>query len=258
MASPEPSPFTQVRSTRAHELIVSQLQELILGGKLAPGDRLPSERAMMAQFAVSRPTVREALRVAESMGLVSVRPGDPGGPKVLGTPSRGIARVLDSVLDAGQASTLELLELRVAVETSAAVLASLRPRKARAAVGEVLEQMRACEDAAQFIELDARFHEAVIAASGNRLLELVFAAMNQSVRRLIERRLSAQPAQNKKKTLEEHEAIFETIEEGDGARAAKLVRRHLEGFYEPVLPPAEARRFAAYIQGLAPGGAKKH
>ncbi|MBV8487480.1 MAG: FadR family transcriptional regulator [Planctomycetaceae bacterium] len=74
--------------------MLAPLQRKILEGELAPGDRLPSEREMMDTFGVSRPTVREALRVAESLGLVAVRHGDPGGPRVLGQPSAGVAPVL--------------------------------------------------------------------------------------------------------------------------------------------------------------------
>ena len=128
MTASDVSSFARVRSTRAHEHIVEQLQRLILSGKLAPGSRLPSERAMMIEFQVSRPTVREALRVAESMGLIAVRHGDPGGPKVLGTPSVGITRVFDSLLDAGCTSALELLEMRVVLDSSAAALASTQPK----------------------------------------------------------------------------------------------------------------------------------
>ncbi|MGA9925356.1 MAG: GntR family transcriptional regulator, partial [Isosphaeraceae bacterium] len=85
MAKKTPSPiFEPIKPTRAHEAVLAQLQRKILKGELAPGDRLPSEREMMETFGVSRPTVREALRVAESLGLVAVRHGDPGGPQVLG------------------------------------------------------------------------------------------------------------------------------------------------------------------------------
>jgi DNA-binding FadR family transcriptional regulator len=104
----------------------------------------------------------------------------------------------------------------------------------------------------------------VIAASGNRLMQLVFAAMNESVRKLMEKRLTALPVQEKEKMLAEHGAIHEAIRDGDAHRAAAMVRRHLLGFYAPMLPAAEARRFDAYIQALAEGpqterrGAKKH
>jgi DNA-binding FadR family transcriptional regulator len=69
MAKKSPTPtFEPIKPTRAHEAVLAQLQRKILEGELAPGDRLPSEREMMETFGVSRPTVREALRVAEVSG----------------------------------------------------------------------------------------------------------------------------------------------------------------------------------------------
>src|SRR5690242_8615049 len=128
MAKKKSSPtFEPIKPARAHEAVLAQLQCKILEGQLAPGDRLPSERGMMDTFGVSRPTVREALRVAESLGLVAVRHGDPGGPRVLGQPSVGVARVLDGLLSAERTSVAELLEARMVLEGTAARLAAARP-----------------------------------------------------------------------------------------------------------------------------------
>src|ERR1700678_2765341 len=119
MAKKKPSPmFELIKPTRAHEAVLAQLQQKILAGELAPGDRLPSEREMMETFGVSRPTIREALRVAESLGLVAVRHGDPGGPRVLGQPSIGLSRILDGLLSAERTSIDELLEARMVLEGS--------------------------------------------------------------------------------------------------------------------------------------------
>ncbi len=111
-----PLTFEPIKPIRAHEAVLAQLQRKILQGELTPGDRLPSEREMMDTFGVSRPTIREALRVAESLGLVAVRHGDPGGPRVLGQPSAGVARVLDGLLSAERISVAELLEARMVLE----------------------------------------------------------------------------------------------------------------------------------------------
>ena len=125
MAKKTPSPtFEPIKPTRAHEAVLAQLQRKILEGELAPGDRLPSEREMMDTFGVSWPTVREALRVAESLGLAAVRHGDPGGPRVLGQPSVGVTRVLDGLLSAERTSVAELLEARMVLEGAAARLAA--------------------------------------------------------------------------------------------------------------------------------------
>jgi GntR family transcriptional regulator, transcriptional repressor for pyruvate dehydrogenase complex len=250
MTGPEPSSFARVRSTRAHEQIVEQLQRLILSGKLPPGTRLPSERAMMAEFQVSRPTVREALRVAESMGLVSVRHGDPGGPKVLCAPSIGITRVFDSLLESGCTSVLELLEMRVVLDSSAAALASTQPRSRLGNLREALERMQATTDLHAFAELDANFHEAVIMASGNRLFLLVFQALKEPIRTLIENSLGTAPKQGRAETLKHHAAIVDAIRAGDAHRAASAARAHLSEFYRPVLSAQDKLRIKVFTQAM--------
>jgi GntR family transcriptional regulator, transcriptional repressor for pyruvate dehydrogenase complex len=244
------SPFAKVRSTRAHEHIVEQLQDLILSGKLPAGSRLPSERAMMTEFHVSRPTVREALRVAENMGLISVRPGDPGGPKVLGTPSVGISRVLDGMLHAGCTSTLELVEMRIVLDCSAATLASMQPRDRLATLRDVYRQMQNTTELREFADLDLKFHEAVILASGNRIFHLVFQALNEPIRRSIESSLGTSMNHSREETLRHHGAIVEAIQSGDGSRAASAVRSHLYEFYFPVLKSQERVRLKSFVQAI--------
>ena len=250
VASPTGSPFSSVRSTRAHEQIVVQLQQLILSGKLAPGSRLPSERALMAEFQVSRPTVREALRVTESMGLISVRPGDPGGPKVLATPSIGITRVLDSLLLSGCTSALELMELRVVLDSSAAALASMQPKARLKDLSDLLCKMKSTNDLHAFAELDANFHEAVIVASGNRLFHLVLQALDGPIRSMIEASLQSSPQQSQAETLLHHAAILEAIQSGDPSRAASAVRAHLRETCLCALPAQDKTRIKSFLQAM--------
>jgi DNA-binding FadR family transcriptional regulator len=250
MAETTPSPFEKVRATRAHERIVEQLQHLILTGKLQPGTRLPSERAMMTEFQVSRPTVREALRVAESMGLISVRHGDPGGPKVLGAPSIGITRVFDGLLEAGCASPLELLEMRMVLDAAAARLASAQPKERLRNAGNVLREMQDTTDPEAFAGLDAGFHEAVIAASGNRLFHLVFQALDEPIRTLIKSRLRSSHSPSRDETLEQHGEILDAIRSGDPQRAAAAAQSHLRKFYVPGLSVSEKARIKSFMQAM--------
>lgn len=258
MAAPQIPAFARVRSRRAHEHIVEQLQRLILSGKLAAGTRLPSERAMMAEFQVSRPTVREALRVAENMGLISVRPGDPAGPMVLGTPSVGIARVFDSLLQAGGTSPLELVEMRIALESPAAALAAVQPKDRVAKAAEILQQMHSTEDLRECAALDAEFHEAVIAASGNRLFRLVFQSLAEPARSLIESGLRSSRQHGREETLRQHAAILDAIRSGNAARAARAVRTHLYEFYLGALAPQEKQRLEAFLQATGAEASSRH
>jgi DNA-binding FadR family transcriptional regulator len=235
MSRTTPSPFAAVRSVRAHERIVEQLQQLILGGQLPVGSRLPSEREMIVEFDVSRPTVREALRVAESMGLISVRPGDPSGPKVLGAPGLGISRVLESLLKAGCASAKELIELRILIESAAAVQAATQPKRRLADLEARLKQMKAVEDSKLFADLDVHFHRALLEAGGNRLFLLIFQSLQEPIQALIEHSLDGGSAQSREQALAHHAEILAALKAGDAASAQEAVHRHLGDFYQALL-----------------------
>src|SRR2546428_371248 len=67
--------FTPVRKLRTHEEVVAQIEGYIIDGRLRPGDRLPGERQLAEDFSVSRASIREALRVLESMHVLRIRTG---------------------------------------------------------------------------------------------------------------------------------------------------------------------------------------
>ena len=261
MAKKTPSPiFEPIKPTRAHEAVLAQLQRKILKGELAPGDRLPSEREMMEIFGVSRPTVREALRVAESLGLVAVRHGDPGGPRVLGQPSVGVTRVLDGLLSAERTSVAELLEARMVLEGAAARLAAARPAaelgplrtgRPAAELGPLEEAYRAMEQApdfARFVEADAVFHRRVAEVGGNRLLVVILTALRDPIVRLITAGLSGETdAQARAKILRTHGEILEAIRTGDVAAADRRSRRHLIDLYAALVAADERPRLESLL-----------
>ena len=202
---------------------------------------------MMAEFNVSRPTVREALRVAESMGLISVRPGDPGGPKVLANPAIGLRRLFSSLLQTGNAAALDLLEMRVALDSSAAALAAMQPKDRIAPAEEFLRRMRAASDLHDFADLDVKFHESIIAASGNRIFHVVFESLDEPIRNLIESRLKESGKQSREVTLRQHKAILDAILSGSARRAARAAGTHLRDFYSAALTSQEKARMEALL-----------
>ena len=192
--------------------------------------------------------IREAS--AENIGLISVRPGDPGGSKVLGTPSVGIARVFDSLLQTGCTSALELLEMRVVLDSSAAALASTQPKSHLSGLREAFRKMQATTDLHSFAEQDANFHEAVIVASGNRIFHLVFQALNEPIRTMIENTLRSSEPRSREETLQQHAAIVEAIQKGDAHQAACAVRSHLREFYLPILSAQDRRHLKSFLQAM--------
>jgi GntR family transcriptional regulator, transcriptional repressor for pyruvate dehydrogenase complex len=106
----------RVRSSVLSDLVAGALRTQIVRGELRRGERLPPEATMMSEFAVSRATVREAMRILESERLIDLRPGDPAGPQI-STPDRAIAaRYIGMSLQLGKVTLDELLETKLTLE----------------------------------------------------------------------------------------------------------------------------------------------
>ena len=117
--------FEQVRPVRLYERIVEQVEAAVASGQLAPGQRLPSERELVTQFGTSRATVREALRVLESNGVVRSRPGDPNGPEILPFSARGLSKQLRRLARAEELTLAQLLVSRMMLDATANRLAAV-------------------------------------------------------------------------------------------------------------------------------------
>ena len=160
--------------TNARADVLEQLREAILSGRIRPGDRLPGERQLCESFGVGRPTLREALRSLEAIGMIEVRPGKGGGSYAV-TPSEStVGDALSALLSLRGASPEDLAEFRVDFEGENAAWAA---RCADAADISALQAIVAeagavAEDAAgrsRLARIDVRWHEALARATKNRL-----------------------------------------------------------------------------------------
>jgi DNA-binding FadR family transcriptional regulator len=210
--------------------VVERIAAEIEGGRLAPGDRLPTEQEMMAAFGVSRTVIREAVSALRAEGVVTSRQGAgvfvarDGGFR----PFRIGADGLHSIED-----VLKVMELRLAVEVEAAVLAAERAsRRQIAAIGDALGRIDGAigrGDGA--IDEDFAFHRAIAAATGNphfvRFLEFLghLFIPRQSIRLEL-----ASPAEQRgylARVQREHRRMFNAISAGDPAEARRAMRDHL-------------------------------
>ncbi len=157
--SDEQELFQIVRRQHVWSSVVDQIRELIDSGRLRPGDRLPSERQLCAQLGVSRVSVREALRVLESIGYVEVRSGSGAYvrqvPGLGRTPLRDWLREHDGLVE-------RLFELRELAEPGLASMVAEEPDEAivpalRATIEEMAEAAEA-DDLLRAIAADAEFH----------------------------------------------------------------------------------------------------
>lgn len=224
--------FERIASQRIYQQIVDQISRMIADGTLKPGDRLPPERQLAEEFGVSRAAVREALSALVLMGLVEVRQGEGTFVRSVTQESLVNPMALMLAMERDEAVGLELLEIRVALESEAAYLAALRREdEDLAAMETALAEMEAALQAGQLgAEADWKFHHALTHAAGNGLLVQVMATLRDSMQEGIERyrtQLLRIPEQDKQ-LLEEHRSILEAVRAGNAQLAHDCMRDHID------------------------------
>lgn len=218
--------------------IAGHLARLILA-ELPPGTSLPSEAALASRYAVSRLTIREAVKLLEGRGLLEIARGrkavvrEPDGT--------AFADFLTSIIHYDPKGLFDLVEIRLSLEVQSATLAAKRASRAGiAAIENELQGMRdtlgapgqALTHNAElgFHTHDVGFHEAVALASGNRILGFLFEAMAQPLREgfFISRRGHEQRGHTLHDTVEAHQRILDCIKAGNSRTAAEAMRVHLK------------------------------
>ncbi len=244
--------FEQVRSVRLYERIVEQVEEAVGRGELRPGQRLPSERELVVQFGTSRATVREALRVLESNGVVRSRPGDPNGPEILPVTSGQLTKQMRRLARADGLTLSQLLVSRMMLDSTANRLAAtLRTESQLAEMEAAIVQMREAVEGgyASFSEADFAFHEAIARASGNTLIQVCNAVVRDTVLSLISDKIAH--ARNSKalmrRSLGHHEQVLDAIRSGDGAAAAHASLHSLYDYYAGYVPAPERATLRALL-----------
>lgn len=245
--------FHQVQPVRLYQRIVEQIEDAIASGELKPGERLPSERELVAQFGASRPTVREALRVLESSGVVRSRPGDPNGPEILPFSPHGLAKQMTRLARVEQMSIADLVSFRMILDGSANMLAArLRSEDELAAIEKTIAVMETAIDEGydQFSEADVAFHDAVALASRNALIQVCNNVVRGVVLSLISDKVTR--ARNSKalmrESLQHHKEVLEAIRAGDGPGAARISRQNLYDYYAGYVPKKDREPLLALLE----------
>jgi GntR family transcriptional repressor for pyruvate dehydrogenase complex len=213
---------------KVYEQIAEQLLGQIGARLLKPGDSLPPERELTESFGVGRSSIREALRMLESQGVIS---SVSGGTFIVSNPATPLNSSLRLVFSLDERAGLnDLFELRRILECEAAALAAERRSDVHleemdAAVAEMDAALGDAHGGDRFIDADLRFHLAVAEATANRL---VLHSM-QAVRDLVRRALLSIvliPG-SPESAVVEHRAIRAAIASGDSGSAREEMRAHL-------------------------------
>jgi GntR family transcriptional repressor for pyruvate dehydrogenase complex len=217
--------FEPVERTTVSEEIAKKIIDLINCGSLQPGDKLPSERALMDQLNVSRSPIREALRSLSLIGLLETRPGDGTYVSEHLTPSL-VGHVDWSVL-MDREDIFEWLEVREPLEIQAARLAAERATAEDVLrLEEALTAYHECaDDEEQMVESEIRFHQTIAEIGGNETLRQLMTVLYTTYRRLVLQQRFRFAVRNR--FALGHREICEAIRAGDGEAARKAMEHHL-------------------------------
>jgi GntR family transcriptional repressor for pyruvate dehydrogenase complex len=227
--------FEPVQTATTFEETVDRLGTAIRLGILAPGSRLPSERELAEQLAISRSTLRQAITaLVESGHLTSLR-GRTGGTFVV--PEPPLAEASAGPLPEGWH---QVLDMRIAVEIGAVALAAERiDDEALDVMRDAVARMDAATEFEDYRRADVRFHIEVARATGVPRLVALMTEVQAEVTELIAH--IAHPPQVLRHSNADHTRLIRALARHDGVRAVRVVRMHLDGTEH-------------ILSGLMPGG----
>jgi len=227
-----------VRQESVSQLVANVLRERIVSGELSDGALLARLDDLIDEFQVSKPSIREALRILETEGLVTVKRGKAGGAIVHAPSALGTAYTLGFLLESQQVTLADLAQaLRLLEPVCAGLCAANQDAEVLKSLNDLVEQTRAnMADELQAVSLSRRFHEQIVAGCGNDTLIAVLGALEalwsthevEWTCRLPQERFDDH---RRAAGVKEHERIVKAIESGDASRAQRVMADHMRENY---------------------------
>jgi GntR family transcriptional regulator, transcriptional repressor for pyruvate dehydrogenase complex len=236
------------RSPKLAESLARDIAERIFADGLQPGERLPSERALLEELEVSRGTLREALRMLEAHGLIRVRPGSAGGAVITSMDARDFNRVSSLHFKAHQATSRDIWQARVTIEPLLARLAAEQlGDEARTRLTALVEYAGGIEitNDQDYLQVGSLVHREIAAACGNPVLDLFARSLGEMTAYMASGAVF--PAALRGSAHREHKAILKAILAGNAKRAESLMLTHMHAMRD-----SAAERFAASLDTPLP------
>ena len=225
------------KSPRLANVIAGRLRKRILSGEMSDGEPLPSQEKLMQEFAVSQPSIREALRMLEADGLVTVRRGKTGGAIVHAPTSEVAAATIASILQSRQVCLEDVGRAIQSLEPLCCEFAAQRLDRRKNVIPQLRRQLArvasVIDDPNQYRIEAAAFHQALIQASGNDTLLVLVGALEALWAVHANARASSgtspRPATraDRRRYFASNEALVDAIESGDVDLARSLSAAHL-------------------------------
>ena len=229
-----------VQVPRLADVVADRIRDDIISGDLADGDRLPPLEALVEQFGVSLPSMREALRILEAEGLIDVKRGSVGGAVVHRPNATMAAYNLALVLGARGVAAGDVATALTELEPLCAMFCARRPDRSTEVVRDLRRINAGTEklvtsDELTFNEHTSTFHAAIVRQCGNATLTLVVGALQaiwltdvRAWARAATRNATYPDWAERSQILKLHEHITELIDRGEDAEVHRVMREHID------------------------------
>lgn len=229
--------FNKPVTSRIYQILVEQIQDAILSGKLKPGDKLPPQRKLQEMFHTSRASIREALRVLEQKGLIEIKLGVSGGAIVKSGNIEYVSESLALLIKQQQIPVRHLAEFRVEIEGGAVALAAERATKDDISnLREILIEAKVLlEDGVKNLEafdiVDQKFHIETAKISRN----VMFLSVQKMIHSNIHFYFKSLPREDisiMRQNYEDLVAITDAIEQGKAEEARQVAQDHVQRYFK--------------------------
>lgn len=221
--------FNNITNEKIYQQVISQIQNMILEGKLKTGDKLMSERELSQRMGVSRTSIREALRVLETMGIIESRQGE--GNFICNKIESSLIQPLSMMFTLNNGSYEDIIELRRIVELEAVKLAAIRGTEEEFEDLKIITQRlmgndKICNKA----EIDKEIHYKITCMSKNFLIKSLYnISLNLLEDFIVNSRQKIVEYYHEEETVNiQHKKICEAITSRDTENAYKYMKEHLD------------------------------
>jgi GntR family transcriptional repressor for pyruvate dehydrogenase complex len=207
---------------------INLVHDIVIRG-LKAGDKLPLEPAMLQEYRVSRASLREALRLLEVQGLITIRPGPGGGPVVGSVDARHLARTASLYFHLGGMRYADIFATQEILEPICAQLAARHPDRAQQML-PYLDTAATPNQGAAYHRITLEFHHAVYELAGNGVLGLLTNAITSIISSHITATMD--PVELHDAIIEQHAEIARTISAGRDLKAQQLMADHFRAQHD--------------------------
>ena len=221
--------FNSISNKKVYEQVIEQIQKNIMDGTFKKGDKLPSERELSEKMAVSRTSIREAIRVLEIMGLIESKRGS--GNYIANSFGNSLFEPLSIMFMLQEYSTGDIHELRETLEIECCRVASKRMSDDDIKLlNDVVDKMYKTNDEEQSLLLDIRFHNIIVKSSDNPLIVNMLEVISQLMDKFIKeaRKIILCEENNREVLLNSHKEIVLSLQERDEEKAIYSMKKHFE------------------------------